>query len=87
MSAFSSLHVFWQTAIPMILFCEAVLELGLFLYQILRSKKPLRSLPCAVGFVVLITMLYAVTQGDPCEGKNAFLEKRKPNFKQYPKFP
>ena len=73
MSAFSSLHVFWQTAIPMILFCEAVLELGLFLYQILRSKKPLRSLPCAVGFVVLITMLYAVTQGDPCEGKDAFL--------------
>lgn len=73
MSAFSSLHVFWQTAIPMVLFCEAVLELGLFLYQILRSKKPLRSLPCAVIFVVLITMLSSVTQDGPDEGKDAFL--------------
>ncbi len=73
MSAFSTLPSFWQTTIPLILFCEAVLELGLFLYQILRSKRPLRSLPCAVSFVVLITMLFSVTQGDPDEGKDAFL--------------
>lgn len=77
MSAFSSLHVFWQTAIPMILFCEAVLELGLFLYQILRSKKPLRSLPCAVGFVVLITMLYAVTRVTPVRERTRFCSVRR----------
>ena len=73
MSAFSSLPVFWQTAIPLILFGEAVLELGLLLYQILRSSKPLRSLPCAVHFVILITLLLSVTQGDPDEAKDAFL--------------
>lgn len=32
------------------------------------------------------TMLYYMTD-EAQEGKNAFLEKRKPNFKQYPKFP
>ena len=73
MSAFSSLSVFWQTMIPLALFCEAVLELGLFLYQILRSKQPLRSLPCAVHFVILLMLLFSVTQGDPDEGKDAFL--------------
>lgn len=41
MSAFSSLSVFWQTVIPLLLFCEAVLELGLFLYQTIRSRMPL----------------------------------------------
>ncbi len=73
MSAFSSLSAFWQTAVPLALFCEAVLELGLFLYQLLRSKQPLRSLPCAVHFVILLTLLFSVTQGDPDEGKDAFL--------------
>lgn len=73
MIAFSSLSEVSQTIIPLLLFCEAVLELGLFLYQILRSKKPLRSLPCAVSFVILIMMLFSVTQGDPDEGKDAFL--------------
>ena len=32
------------------------------------------------------TMLYYLTD-EAQEGKNAFLEKRKPNFKDYPKFP
>ena len=73
MSAFSSLHAFWQAIIPLALFCEAVLELGLFLYQILRSKRPMRSLPCALIFAALIALLFSVTQGDPDEGKDAFL--------------
>jgi len=32
------------------------------------------------------TLLYYLTD-EAQEGKNAFLEKRKPNFKQYPKYP
>lgn len=32
------------------------------------------------------TLLYYLTD-EAQEGKNAFLEKRKPNFKKYPKFP
>ena len=32
------------------------------------------------------TLLYYLTD-EAQEGKNAFLEKRNPNFKQYPKFP
>ena len=32
------------------------------------------------------TMLYYMTD-EAQEGKNAFLEKRKPNFDDYPKFP
>ena len=73
MSAFYCLSEFRQTVIPLVLFCEAVLELGLFLYQLLRSSKPLRSLPCAVHFMILLTLLFSVTQGDPDEGKDAFL--------------
>lgn len=73
MIAFSSLPEASQTIIPLLLFCEAVLELGLFLYQILRSKRPLRSLPCVVNFAVLLALLFSVTQGDPNEGKDAFL--------------
>ncbi len=73
MSAFSSLSAFWQTMLPLLLYVEAVLELGLFLYQILRSSKPLRSLPCAVHFAILLTLLFSVTQGDPDQGKDAFL--------------
>ncbi len=73
MNAFSSLSPFWQTAIPLLLFAEAVLELGLFLYQLLCSSKPARSLPCAAHFVILLTLLLSVTQGDPDKGKDAFL--------------
>ena len=73
MSVFSSLSAFWQTVIPLLLFAEAVLELGLFMYQILRSKQPLRSMPCAVHFVILLTLLFSITQGDPDKGKDAFL--------------
>lgn len=73
MNTFSSLHALWQTVIPLLLLCEAVLELGLFLYQIMRGKKPLRSLTCAVNLIILILLLFSVTQGDPHEGKDAFL--------------
>ena len=73
MNAFSTLPAVWQTLIPLLLLMEAVLELGLFLYQILRSQKTLRGLPCAVCFGVLVMLLFSVTQGDPDEGKDAFL--------------
>lgn len=73
MNAFSSIPEFWQTAIPLLLLIEAVLELGLFLYRIIRSKRPLRALPCAVYFTILLILLFSVTQGDPDEGKDAFL--------------
>ncbi len=73
MSAFSSLPLFWQTVIPLILLVVTTLELGLFIYQMLRSNKPLRSLPCAAYFAILLTLLFSVTQGDPDEGKDAFL--------------
>ncbi len=73
MIAFSALSDFWQTFIPLLLFAEAVLELGLFLYQMLRSSRPARSLPCAAHFMILLTLLFSVTQGDPDEGKDAFL--------------
>ena len=73
MSAFSSLSDFWQTMIPLILLTESVLELGLLMYQILRSSKPVRSLPSLAIFAVTVTLLFSVTQGDPDEGKDAFL--------------
>ena len=73
MSEFSALPTLWQTLIPLVLLCEAVLELGLCLYRILCRKKMLRGLPCAVYFAVLVVLLFSVTQGDPDEGKDAFL--------------
>lgn len=73
MSAFSSLSVFWQTMIPLILLVEAILEIGLLLYRMLLSSKPIRSLTCAMCFVILVALLLSVTQGDPDEGKDAFL--------------
>lgn len=73
MSPFSTIPTVWQTVIPLVLFCEAVLELGLFLYQFLHSRMLLRSLPCAVHFGILVTLLLSVTQGDPDAGKDAFL--------------
>lgn len=39
MSAFSSLPVFLQTLIPLLLFVEAVLELGLFYISTFASFK------------------------------------------------
>lgn len=73
MSPFSAIPAVWQTVIPLVLFCEAVLELGLLLYQLLHSRMPLRSLPCAVHLGILVTLLLSVTQGDPNAGKDAFL--------------
>ncbi len=73
MSAFSSFSGLWQTMIPLVLFCEAVLEARLFLYRLFYSRKRLLSLPCAVNFILLVTVLLSVTQGDPDEGKDAFL--------------
>lgn len=73
MSAFSSLPVFLQTLIPLLLFVEAVLELGLFIYQLSHRSKSHDNLPSLVIFVFLLTLLFSVTQGDPFEGKDAFL--------------
>ena len=73
MSAFSSLPVFLQTLIPLLLFVEAVLELGLFIYQLSHHSKSHDNLPSLVIFVFLLTLLFSVTQGDPFEGKDAFL--------------
>ena len=73
MISFSSLPAFWQTLIPLLLFGEAVFELGLLLYQLFRGGKPTRSLHCAAHFVVLTALLLSVTQGDPDKGKDAFL--------------
>ena len=73
MIAFSSLPVFWQTLLPLLLLIEAVLELGLFLYQTLRRNKPVHSLSCLAGFTVLVILLFSITQGDPDKGKDAFL--------------
>lgn len=73
MSTFSSLPVFLQTLIPLLLFLEAVLELGLFIYQISHRSKSLVNLPSLVIFVFLLTLLVSVTQGDPYNGKDAFL--------------
>lgn len=73
MTTFSALHEFWRTMIPLLLMLEAALELGLFLYRIIRSKALRRSLPCAIISVMLVVMLFSVTQGDPDNGKDAFL--------------
>ena len=73
MSAFSSLPAFWQTMIPLLLLAEAVPELGLLLYRLMRREEPRRFLPCAAHFVLLFLLLFSVTQGDPDEGKDAFL--------------
>ena len=75
MSPFSAIPAVWQTVIPLVLFCEAVLELGLLLYQLLHSRMPLRSLPCAVHLGILVTLLLSVTQGDPNAGKNTAAAK------------
>ena len=73
MSAFSSLPVFLQTLIPLLLFLEAVLELGLFIYQISHRYKSIGNLLSLVIFAFLLTLLFSVTQGDPFKGKDAFL--------------
>ena len=73
MSAFSSLPSFGQTMIPLLLFAEAVLGLGLFLYQVFRRGNPARNLFYMMHFAILLTLLFSVTQGDPDEGKDAFL--------------
>ena len=73
MSAFSSLPVFLQTLIPLLLFVEAVLELGLYIYQLSHRSKLHDNLPSLVIFAFLLTLLFSVTQGDPFNGKDAFL--------------
>ena len=73
MSDFSSLPVFLQTLIPLLLFVEAVLELGLYIYQLSHRSKLHDNLPSLVIFAFLLTLLFSVTQGDPFNGKDAFL--------------
>lgn len=73
MTAFSALPELWQTLIPLLIMLEAVLELGLFLYQVICRRTVLRCLPCAIISVILVVLLFSVTQGDPNNGKDAFL--------------
>ena len=64
MSAFSSLSEFWQTMLPFIMLVEIVLEIGLFMYQLLRSNKPVRSLLSLAVMAVMIPLLFSVSQAD-----------------------
>ena len=62
MSAFSSLSEFWQTMLPFIMLVEIVLEIGLFMYQLLRSNKPVRSLLSLAVMVVMIPLPFSLRQ-------------------------
>ena len=73
MSAFSSLSEFWQTMLPFIMLVEIVLEIGLFMYQLLRSNKPVRSLLSLAVMAVMIPLLFSVSQADPDNIEDAFL--------------
>lgn len=73
MTAFSALPELWQTLIPLLIMLEAVLELGLFLYQVICRRTVFRCLPCAIISAILVVLLFSVTQGDPNNGKDAFL--------------
>lgn len=73
MTAFSALPELWQILIPLLIMLEAVLELGLFLYQVICRRTVFRCLPCAIISVILVVLLFSVTQGDPNNGKDAFL--------------
>ncbi len=73
MTAFSALPELWQTLIPLLIMLEAVLELGLFLYQVICRRTVFRCLPCAIISVILVVLLFSVTQGDSNNGKDAFL--------------
>lgn len=73
MTAFSALPELWQTLIPLLMMLEAALELGLFLYRFIHRRAMFRSLPCAIISVILVVLLFSVTQGDPDNGKDAFL--------------
>ena len=73
MSAFSSLSEFWQTMLPFIMLVEIVLEIGLFMYQLLRSNKPVRSLLSLAVMAVMIPLLFSVSRADPDNIGDAFL--------------
>lgn len=73
MTTFSALPEYWQTLIPLLILSEAVLELGLFLYQVIGRKSAFRCLSCGTISVILVVLLFSVTQGDPDNGKDAFL--------------
>lgn len=73
MSAFSSLSESWQTMLPFIMLVEIVLEIGLFMYQLLRSNKPVRSLLSLAVMAVMIPLLFSVSQADPDNIGDAFL--------------
>lgn len=73
MTAFSALPELWQTLIPLLIMLEAVLELGLFLYQVICRRTVFRCLPCAIISIILVVLLFSVTQGDSNNGKDAFL--------------
>lgn len=73
MSAFSSLSEFWQTMLPFIMLVEIVFEIGLFIYQLLRSNKPVRSLLSLAVMAVMIPLLFSVSQADSDNIGDAFM--------------
>lgn len=59
--------------LPFIMLVEIVLEIGLFMYQLLRSNKPVRSLLSLAVMAVMIPLLFSVSQADPDNIGDAFL--------------
>ena len=59
--------------LPFIMLVEIVLEIGLFMYQLLRSNKPVRSLLSLAVMAVMIPLLFSVSQADPDNIEDAFL--------------
>ena len=73
MSAFSSLPEFWQTTLAFIMLVEIVLEIGLFVYQLLCSNKPIRSVPSLAVTAVMIPLLFSISQADHDNIGDAFM--------------
>ena len=59
--------------LPFIMLVEIVLEIGLFMYQLLRSNKPVRSLLSLAVMAVMIPLLFSVSRADPDNIGDAFL--------------
>lgn len=59
--------------LPFLMLVEIVLEIGLFMYQLLRSNKPVRSLLSLAVMAVMIPLLFSVSRADPDNIGDAFL--------------
>ena len=59
--------------LPFLMLVEIVLEIGLFMYQLLRSNQPVRSLLSLAVMAVMIPLLFSVSRADPDNIGDAFL--------------